>query len=261
MANLIKMDLRRMFRSPMFLVSLSVVAVFNIVLNVVLTIVTKLFIPVANTPSEALSTVIATPFFLAIFIILMFASVVTFSYADIANGYIKNIAGQLPNKGSLIISKFIVIGVHNLVFLAVGSLTNLIGYFILSALGMVTLVNDGQIGAAILTLLLKWLLSLAISTILLFVTNGIKNKVLASVVGVIVGTGSLGLAYAGLNMAIANLFHTEGFNLAEYMPDTLMNTVSVPAGTAVINAIVVSVICISIFLTLTVKVFNSRDVK
>lgn len=260
MGNLIKMDLRRMLHSPMFFISLSVVAAFNIILNVVFTLLSKVFVPTENA-TMLLSNTIATPFFLTFFIILMFASVVTFTYADIANGYIKNIAGQLPNKGILIVSKFIVVGIHNLMFLAVGSLTNLMGYFILSAMGMVTLTDDGHIGAAIMTLLLKWLLSWAISAILLFVTNGIRNKVLASIVGVIVGTGSLGLAYMGLNMAIANVFHAENFNLADYMPDSLINTVNVPAGTAVVNAIIVSAVCIAIFLTLTIKVFNSRDVK
>lgn len=260
MGKLIRMDLRRVLHSPMFFISLSVVAAFNIILNIVFTLLSKVFVPAENA-TVLLSNAIATPFYLSFFMILMFASVVTFSYADIANGYIKNIAGQLPNKGILIVSKFIVIGIHNLIFLVAGSLTNLMGYFILSAMGMIHLIDDGQIAAAIMTLLLKWLLSLAISTILLFVTNGIKNKVLASIVGVIVGTGSLGLAYMGLNMAIANVFHAEGFNLADYMPDSLMNTVSVPANTAVVNAIIVSVVCIAIFLTLTVKVFNSRDVK
>lgn len=260
MANLIKMDLRRVLLSPMFFVSLSVIALFNILLNIAITGISKFFAPEAMS-SATLSSVVSTPFFLDIFIILMLASVVTFSYADIANGYIKNIAGQVPNKGILIVSKFIVIGIHNLIFLVVGSLTNLTGYFILSAMGMMSLVNDGQIGAAILTLLLKWLLSMAISAILLFVTNGIKNKVLASVIGVIIGTGSLGLAYMGLSTAIDNIFHTENFNLAEFMPDTLLNTVNVAANTAIVNAIIVSVVCTVIFMVLTVKVFNSRDVK
>ena len=49
---------------------------------------------------------------------------------------------------------------------------------------------------------------MAISAILIFVTNGVKNKVLATVIGVIIGTGSLSLAYMGLSVAIDNIFHT-----------------------------------------------------
>ena len=191
----------------------------------------------------------------------MFASLISFSYADIAGGYIKNLAGQLPHKSSLIYSKFMVIGIHNFIFLAVGSLTNALGNLAMSATGMLQLTDNGKIGAAIMTILLKWLLSMAIAAILLFVTNGVKNKVLATVIGVILGTGTMSLAYMGLNTAISNIFHTQSFDLGMYMPDALFNSVNVGANVAVINAIVVSLVFIVLFMALTVKVFKSRDVK
>ena len=191
----------------------------------------------------------------------LFTSLISFSYADIAGGYIKNLAGQLPHKSSLIYSKFMVIGIHNFIFLAVGSLTNALGNLAMSATGMLQLTDDGKIGAAIMTILLKWLLSMAIAAILLFVTNGVKNKVLATVIGVILGTGTMSLAYMGLNTAISNIFHTQSFDLGMYMPDALFNSVNVGANVAVINAIVVSLVFIVLFMALTVKVFKSRDVK
>ena len=261
MANLIKMDMRRMFRSPMFFISLSVIAVFNILMTVGTTMLAKMFAAGQAAAPTVLSDVVANPFILPIFSILMFASLISFSYADIAGGYIKNLAGQLPHKSSLIYSKYIVIGIHNFIFLAVGSAANVLGNLTMSATGMLQMTDDGMLWAAIATLLLKWLLSMAITAILMFVTNGVKNKVLATVTGVIIGTGALGLAYLGLNTAISNIFHTQGFDLSMYMPDSLMNSVNVGANTAVINAIVVSLVCIFIFMALTVKVFKSRDVK
>ncbi len=245
----------------MFFVSLAVIGVFNILLNIGMAFIAKLFTQGMGNAEVVLSDIISTPFYIPILVVLMFVSMVVFSYADIAGGYIKNIAGQLPNKSNLIFSKFIVIGVHNLMFIAVGSLTNTIGTLVTTSTGMAQLSYVGNVSAALLTLLLKWLLSMAIAAILLFVTNGIKNKVLGSVIGVIIGTGSLGLAYMGLSTAVDNIFHTENFDLAMYMPDSLLNSVNVAANTAIINAVVVSVVCIAIFLTLTVKVFNSRDVK
>ena len=245
MANLIRMDLRRMFRSPMFFISLAVIGVFNILLNVGFTAAARFFVPTEVMPPATLTSSIVSPFYLPFFIILMFASLVSFSYADIANGYIKNIAGQLPHKSSTIISKFIVIG----------------GNLMLSGMGMIHFVNDGMALQAILTLLLKWMLSMALASILMFVTIGIKNKILASIVGVIIGTGSLGLAYMGLSTAADTVFRTDGFDLGEFMPDTLFNAVSVGTNTAVINAVIVSLVCIAIFMTLTVKVFDRSDVK
>lgn len=43
MVNLIKMDTRRLFHSNVFLISLSVVALFNIVLNIAITIAGNFF--------------------------------------------------------------------------------------------------------------------------------------------------------------------------------------------------------------------------
>ena len=88
-----------------------------------------------------------------------------------------------------------------------------------------------------------------------------ENKVLATVLGVILGTGTMSLAYMGLNTAISNIFHTQSFDLGMYMPDALFNSVNVGANVAVINAIVVSLVFIVLFMALTVKVFKSRDVK
>ncbi len=262
MANLIKMDLRRLFHSPVFIISLSVVGVFNILLNVLFTIAGSFFLGGAGIfQGYDLCNAIIDPFYISLFILPMFISMVSFSYADIANGYIKNIAGQLHRKTDLIFSKFIVIGIHNLIFLFVGAATNVAGYLILSATGLIHITSDGQILAAIVTILLKWMLSMAICSILLFITMGIKNKNVASIVGVIFGTGALGLAYMGLNQGIKTIFHTESFDLGEFMPDTLINTVNVGANTAVINTVIVSVVCSVIFLALTYKVFGSRDVK
>ena len=261
MANLIKMDMRRLFRSPFFIIAVSVVAVFNILSTVAMTLLSNMFSADQTVTQEVLSHAVSAPFYLSLLSILMFVSLISFSYADFAGGYIKNLAGQLPHKSSLIFSKFAVIGVHNLIFIAVGSASNVLANLTMSATGMLRITDDGKLGAAFLTLLLKWLVSMAIAAILLFITNGVRNKILATVVGVILGTGALGLAYFGLNTAVANIFHTEGFDLNMYMPDSLMNNVNVGANIAVVNAIVVSLVCIVLFTVLTVKVFKSRDIK
>ena len=65
----------------------------------------------------------------------------------------------------------------------------------------------------------------------------------------------------GLSTAADTVFRTDGFDLGEFMPDTLFNAVSVGTNTAVINAVIVSLVCIAIFMTLTVKVFDRSDVK
>ena len=261
MANLIKMDMRRLFMSKLFYVTMGITAFLNMVIMTAIPLITKMFAPEAEASVTKLSDILANPFAIPWMLIAVYISMVSFSYADMANGYIKNIAGQIPRKSDTVVSKFVVIGVHNLVFFAVSALSMVLGNVIGSAFGTFTIEADSMIMNGILTLLLKWLLSMAICSILLLLTTGVRNKTLAAIVGVVFGTNTMALVYMGLNTAVANIFKTESFNLAMYMPDGLMGAVNVTAGTGVINAIVVSVVCISVFFALTIKVFNSRDIK
>ena len=237
MANLIKMDLRRLFLSKVFILTMSITAFLNIALATVIPLVTKMFMP--DTPAQVmpLSSILGNPFLIGWLIILMFISVVSYSYADMANGYIKNLAGQLPHKSDTIFSKFVAIGVHNLIEC------------------------DAQVFGGILTLALKWLLSMAVCSILLFFTTAVRNKTLAAIVAVIFGTNTLGLVYGGLNFAVSQAFHTNTFDLAMYMPDSLLQSVNAVENIGVLNAVIVSAVFIALFLILTVRVFKARDVK
>ncbi len=261
MGKLIKMDLRRMTKSTFFKISLAVIAVFNIIAGIALPLIVNL-IPNASQSFEAtpLSSVISNPITISLLIILLFVSVVSFTYADFANGYVKNLAGQVSKRSNYIFSKFVVIAIMNLIFVVTGALSKVIGELAGTAFGGKIEV-DGLILAGIATLVIKWMLCVAISTILLFITTGVRNKTLASIVGVVIGTGALGLVYFGLDSAISGIFKVSDFSIASYMPDQLMNTVNVGTNMAVVNAIIVAVVCTALFLALSVKTFNSRDVK
>lgn len=261
MLNLIKMDVRRLFLSKVFWLTMSITAFANIVILTVIPLVTKAFMSDVEVGTVTVSSILENPFVIGWLIILMFISAVSFSYADIANGFIKNIAGQIPRKSDTVVSKFAVIGVHNLIFLAVSVLSMVLGQLIGSAFGTYTIAFDANIMSGVLTVLLKWMLSMAISAVLLFFTTAVRNKTLAAIIGVILGTQTLGLIYGAVNFGVANIFHTEGFELGMYMPDTLISSVSVTADAGVLNAVIVSVVCAALFLALTVRVFNTRDIK
>ena len=260
MSNIIKMDLRRMLHAKLFIVSLIVIAGLNILLGFVAPVLLKL-IPATTTLKPTLvSELIVNPFSLSLLIILLFLSVVSFSYADFSGGYIKNIVGQVNSRSSLVVSKFIVIGIHNMIFLLVGVITRILGA--LSGIVMGGAIEfDAQIPAALLTLLIMWMLIMAISAILLFFTSGVKSKTAAIIIGVIIGTGALSLVYLGIDAAVANIFNVSGFSISSYMPDQLISSVSVGANTDVINAIIVAVVCTALFLSLAIRLFKRRDIK
>ena len=66
--------------------------------------------------------------------------------------------------------------------------------------------------------------------------------------------------YMGLGMAVENIFHVS-VNIGDFMPDSLMNSVSVINNEMVVNSAVVSAVFIVAFLILTYIVFKKRDVK
>ena len=177
-------------------------------------------------------------------------------YLDFSGGYVKNIAGQLNNRGSLVIAKFIIIAIHNLIFFLVGALSIFAGTL---ATGQVMF--DANILGGVLTLLLKWLLSVSLCSILMFFAVGVQNKTISVILAVVFSTNTLSLLYMGLNALCSDVLKLGAVNVGDYMPDGLMNSVNAIDGTLTVNAIVVSVVFIALFVTLTYIIFKKRDVK
>ena len=130
MVDLIRMDFYRMFKSKSFIISNIVVFAIAIVTRLaeigMIKLSQTLGVADAVVSQSSLNEIIINPFGWTIALIVVLISAVTFSYADIANGYIKNIAGQVSNKGDTAISKFIVLGVHNFIFMTVAMLGRVI---------------------------------------------------------------------------------------------------------------------------------------
>lgn len=205
--------------------------------------------------SEAakVSEIIADPFvitFLPLFILLL---VVSFSYMDIENGFIKNIAGQQPKRSRVAVSKYLTIMLSNLVLM----LTALIGQVISKYIVGKVEIDAGAIPQAVYTFGVRWLLLLALSALLLFLTVGIGAKPLALVTAVLAGTGFLGLIYLGIDTAIQNMLHIQNLSLVDYAPDQLLTQSGYEGPRAVIVGITFSVV----FMLLTVLRADKTDVK
>ncbi len=254
MVDLMKMDFYRMFKSKSFIVCSIVVFCISVLARLMDLVLAKLSqmmeMEAYVIKTTEMSEIISNPFGWTIALVVVLISCVTFSYADIANGYIKNIAGQVSNKGDTAFSKFGVLMVHNICFMICGLLGRII---IALFIGGIT-IDWVDIPFAIGVFGVKWLLLVALSTILLFLSTGLKNKTLASVIGVILGSGSLMLVHLMLDNTIEKLVHV---NIYNYDPSMLIQQSNLMFG----NAIIVSLVVIAVFLPLTVVVFNKSDVK
>ena len=256
MVKLFRMDLYRMMKARSFLVCL----ILTFALGLAGAPLGKLMFSLAGMfssevkdgfPSEAnLSGLLTSPFPL-MGLLLMLLSLCYFFYADTENGYIKNIAGQMPMKGFTILSKFLAAGVHNLIFTAAGIIGNLIGTLIVQRL-----VFDGGIPDSFRVLALKLLLLQSICAILLLAVSTFRSKSLGMVLAVLFGLGLTPLIYGMISEGLSSLFG-RNINIGRYMPDVVMK--ENPLDT--VKALLVAFVAGGVFLTLAMRIFDRKDVK
>lgn len=185
-------------------------------------------------------------------LIFVFISSALFMHMDIGNGYIKNIAGQIPSRGYSCYGKYITVCIQGFVYMVCGFMGGLVGQLATRGLEF-----DNEIGAGILEFLLKWLLICGLDAVLLLFTTGFGSKVLGIVAAAILGTGTLSIIYMPLNFALKMLFRIEQLDISRYAPDQMLSYVNISVAAALIGGVAL----IGIFLPLTIRLVNKKDVK
>lgn len=261
MAKLFNMDLYRMFKARSFRVLLALT--FAIALGTMpmlkgLYDLAKSLSPEGITESfvatGTLSSLISSPFSLMT-LLLILLSVVFFFHADMENGYIKNIAGQMPRRGFSILSRYLVAIVHNAVFMVTAVVGNIIGTML-----VVKVSADSAIVTGIGAFLLELLLLQSICAILLLVTASFRSKSFGIILAVLFGVGATSLLYSAVDSGLDLLI--KGFKIGPYMPDTLLtNPFDANGKLLVLRSVLSAAVTIGIFLPLSVGVFDKRDVK
>lgn len=260
MVNLLKMDMYRLLKSKSFKVVLIVVVLLNLLTGPVDKIINIIQQKIAQAGDEPviweksfeMAKYFISPlgFFDGILILL---SIVWFSYADLGQGYIKNIAGQLPQKGYSVISKFLVVGFQNFVLMFAAACSQTIGSLPFRKCDFTT-----GMGGAMGYFFLKWLLLLSISAIILFFSSGLRSKNAATTTAVLMGGRILSLTYMLFSMGIQRIPMKifKDFQLSDYMPDSLMELTQPP----IAKSVIISLCLIVVFMSFTVRIFNKKDV-
>ena len=171
-------------------------------------------------------------------------------------GYTKNFAGQLPNRGYMAVSKFIVTSFAQLLVLVLYAAVSAA----LAPLLFGKYITGYAIGGLLEVLGLRFMLHVAINAIIVFICTLTKSHAVAMVVGSIFGIGVTQIAYMAISMVLS--VAKINFNVAHYMPDGINSQLSVASvGDLYIKAIVVSIALIAVFLTTNYIVVSKRDVK
>ena len=181
---------------------------------------------------------------------LILLSLCAFYYADMENGYIKNIAGQMPMKGFTILSRFLDAAMHNLFFILAGIIGNVIGTLLVQRI-----TADSAVADSFRILALKFILLQSICAILLLVVSTFRSKSLGMILAVLFGLGLTSLIYLGINSGLQQIFRKD-IDITRYMPDSVMG--ENPLDT--LKAILVSAVTTGIFLPLSIRIFDRKDV-
>lgn len=258
MSNLIRMDLYRMRKARSFKVCLVLAFLSGFIQMPVVKLVSMLLklIPGSTdvtslVPKNAtMSSIISNPFPVLNLMLIMF-SAVYFFYADLEHGYIKNIAGQMPKKGYTVLSRYIALICHNLVFTIAGIFGNLIG-----SLLIVKVVMDKDIPKSLGDVVLRLVLLQAVCAILLLVTVSLRSKNFGMVLAVVMAFNMMDLIYMSINTGLGMALK-KTFKIEKYMPDHLLGLESPKPA----YALPAAAITIAVFLFLAIRITDRRDVK
>ena len=270
MLNLIKMDLYRLFRTKSFKIGLMISAALSFLFVAVLAIISNI-IPLF--PEETQMAMSMLPFAdwrnnvnlyelimsATLILSLMVSAVLASNFIsdEQANGYVKNIAGQLKDKGMMNVSKFVA--------LAVMSLSVMLAYVLGATVSGLIFLNSaisydgfGQFLAVFGT---KYLIYLSVNAIILFLCTLTKSKSVSIAFGVLFGSGATIVAY-NLISTFALFVLKVDFPIASYVPDGLIFglTMDAPAA-ALLKAVIVGVVYIGLFMTFSIMIMRKRDTK
>ena len=184
--------------------------------------------------------------------------VASFVGAEQSCGYIKNVAGQLPNRGMTVVSKYIVTCIVQIMVFVIYTIVSIICAFAFFKQYIIAY----SIGALVCGLFLRILVFCAINAIVIFFCTFTKSHAIAMVVGAILGIGITRVLYAAVS-GLLGLLKID-IDVSKFSPDglnDLINVYELTTSNIAVRIVIVSVIFIAVFVTSAAFVFNKRDVK
>lgn len=179
-------------------------------------------------------------------IVLMFLVVfiVGFVSKENTSGFIKNIAGQVSNRGFILLSKMIIVGIYSLILLAVATVTIFLSSKIL--FGYVFVKN---LGLLIKYILYQWILHVAYGSFMIFLITLLKNEIASLLIGILVSAGILQIVDAFIKsnkksiMYFLNSGNIGRLSLGDCRP------------------LLIAVVSMTIYMAISMYVINNRDIQ
>ena len=190
--------------------------------------------------------------FYALFLVIF---AVLFSTADISSGYIKNIGGQVGNRGSLIFSRSIALSVF--------SVLTMTGAFLFQAAANCIVFGELEWGntKAILSYFVAELaLHYALVLICMAIAIILKNNVISMVIAVCLSMNVMTIVYGVVNSAIQKI-GIQNFQIYKYTITGKLSLLPMnPSGNECLAAFGVAIVFIVMMISVSSVVFQKRDI-
>ena len=190
--------------------------------------------------------------FYALFLVIF---AVLFSTADISSGYIKNIGGQVGNRGSLIFSRSIALSVF--------SVLTMTGAFLFQAAANCIVFGELEWGntKAILSYFVTELaLHYALVLICMAIAIILKNNVISMVIAVCLTMNVMTIVYGVVNSAIQKI-GIQNFQIYKYTITGKLSLLPMnPSGNECLAAFGVAIVFIVMMISVSSVVFQKRDI-
>lgn len=190
--------------------------------------------------------------FIALFMVIF---AVLFSSSDLSSGYIKNIGGQIKNRGNLILSKAVALFAYTVV-------TMLFYVLVQTAAQAICYRNleIGQMKGLISYVVVQTLLHYALLLICMTVTVITRSKVFSMTFAALVCMNLMVILYSTIDKVIEKI-GIEDFNLIRYTVTGRMSLLDMwPSAQACGRATIVAVLFGLAVTVLTSQIFRKRDI-
>ena len=190
-----------------------------------------------------------------LYALLLVIFTVLFSTADISSGYIKNIGGQVGNRGSLIFSRAIALAVFTVLTMA--------GAFLFQAAANGIVFGELEWGntKAILSYFVTELaLHYALVLICMAIAIILKNNVISMVIAVCLSMNVMTIVYGVINSAIQKI-GIQNFQIYKYTITGKLSLLPMnPSGNECLAAFGVAIVFIVMMISVSNVVFQKRDI-
>ena len=190
--------------------------------------------------------------FYALFLVIF---AVLFSTADISSGYIKNIGGQVGNRGSLIFSRSIALSVFTVLTMT--------GAFLFQAAANCIVFGEldwGNTKAILSYFVAELALHYALVLICMAIAIILKNNVISMVIAVCLSMNVMTIVYGVINSAIQKI-GIQNFQIYKYTITGKLSLLSMnPSGNECLAAFGVAMVFIVMMISVSSVVFQKRDI-